>query len=232
MLDEVQLPLVPVKDTIVGYVDVLDHMHFEMELSIHSWPSSFDNIIDCGADNGDRYPSLYIHRDAGKEGDAQQGLYVAVKDDGLNVARYFGAALELNRTYVVEVEFTQSWLTLVVDGETVWEGAKKAHLTSHTVPCYCSNPWNDAADVTITALSMESVNTMFPTPSPSMLIRFVHFGIVIFLHSVFPDPLHSLSVFPAESLWKCLEMTASAPLRTCFELTASAPLCSMAPNVD
>ena len=61
----------------------------------------------------------------------------------------------------MEVDYTQSWATVVVNGETLYDGAKNAHPVTHKMPCYSSFPNYDAADVTITALSMSSDSTLF-----------------------------------------------------------------------
>lgn len=218
MLQDVQLPFNPTSDRIIGYVDILDDMHFEMDFVIHSWPSgTWASVFKCGPgeDNRQRYPGLWLHRD-------REGLLVQVMDEDAVVGGMRADSLALDTAHHVEVDFTQNWFTMVLNGETLYDDAKDfEHTVRHHVPCWASALWKDVADVTITNLVLSSHSTLFPTPSPSMLIRSVHFGIVIFLHSVFPDPLHSVSVFPAESVWKCLEMTASAPLSICPEMLAA-----------
>ena len=157
-LDEVQLPLVPVYDNIVGYTDILDDVHFDIEFTIHSWPSGdWANIFQCGTENMERYPGLFIHPDSGIDGDSDEGLHVMVADgDGNKVGGLMGDALSLETLYHVEVHFTQSWYTVVVNDETLYDGAKAAHPTTYHMPCYSSFPQHSAADVTITALSMSS----------------------------------------------------------------------------
>ena len=161
MFDQVQLPLIPVFNYTVGYADILDDMNFEIVLSIHSWPQSDDwaNIFQCGTLNShwERYPALFIHSDSGIDGDAQQGLYVQVNsNDGNSVGGLMGDALSLETLYHVEVHFTQSWYTVVVNDETLYDGAKGPHPTTYDMPCFSGYPRKSAADVTITALSMWS----------------------------------------------------------------------------
>ena len=153
-----QLPLVPVYDTIVGYANILDDIHFEIDFTIHSWPSGdWGNIFQCGTANDIRYPGLFIHPDSGIEGDAQEGLYVQVT--GGSNAGLMGNALELNVTYHVEVDFTQSSWTVVVNNETLRDAvSKSSHSVSLHMPCYSGFPNHDAADVTITALTMRSTS--------------------------------------------------------------------------
>ena len=162
MLQQVSLPVDPVYDTIIGYVDVLDDMHFEIEFTIHSWPSGdWGNIFQCGTTNMERYPGIFLHPNSGVDGNAKKGLYVEVSDNISNqVGGLMGDALDLNVSYYVVVDFTQSWFTVVVNGDTLYDGTKNVHSANHMIPCYSSFPQHTAANVTITSLTMWSTATM------------------------------------------------------------------------
>lgn len=153
-----QLPLVPVYDNIVGYVDILDDVHFEIEFTIHSWPSGdWGNIFQCGTENIIRYPIVMIHPDSSIDGDAQEGLWVQVNDgNGNDAGGMMGDALSLETLYHVEVDFTQNRLTVVINDVTLYDGDKPTHPTTYNMPCYSGFPHHSAANVTITALSMSS----------------------------------------------------------------------------
>merc|ERR1719242_1961080 len=167
MLKEVQLPLVPVYGAIVGYADILDDIHFEIDFTINSWPvGDWGNIFQCGTANGVRYPGLFIHPQSGIDGAGGEGLLVSVS--GGSSGGLMGDALELNVLYHVEVDFTQSSWTVVVNGETLRDAvSKSSHTVTQNMQCWSGFPNHDAADVTITALSMTSKSTSFPTTSPS-----------------------------------------------------------------
>ena len=187
MLQQVQLPLDPVYNTIIGYVDVLDDMHFEIEFTIHSWPSGdWASIFQCGTANMERYPGLFLHPYSGVDGNSREGLYIEVSDSGSSNERVggtMGDALDLNVPYHVVIDFTQSWFTVVVNDNTIYDGAKNEHSVSHAMPCYSGWPQHIAADVTITALNMWSTQTLYPSAMPTtaqrMCIRYASFPLVI-----------------------------------------------------
>ena len=158
MLQEVPLPLEPIYNNIIGYADIFDDMHFEIEFTIHSWPSGdWASIFQCGTANMERYPGLFLHPYSGVDGNANEGLYVMVSDgNGNNVGGLMGDALDLYIPYHVVVDWTQSWFTVVVNDETLYDGAKNGHTASPSMPCYSGWPQHIAADVTITALTMWS----------------------------------------------------------------------------
>ena len=167
MLQQEQLPLVPVYDTIIGYVDILDDMHFEIEFTIHSWPSGdWGSIFQCGTANMERYPALFLHPYSGVDGNSREGLYIEVSDSGSSSERVggtMGEALNLNVPYHVVVDFSQSWFTVVVNGRNIYNSVKNAHSVSHAMPCYSGWPQHIAADVTITTLNMWTTGTLYPT---------------------------------------------------------------------
>ena len=168
MLQNVDLPLEPTFGSIIGYVDVSDEMYLQIDFTIHSWPSGdWGNIFQCGTENSERYPGLFIHPNSGVDGDVYEGLFVMVNsNDGKWVGGLMGDALSLDTLYHVEVHFTQSWYTVVVNDETLYDGAKAAHPTTYHMPCYSGFPYHSAADVTITALDMWTTATMYPTLAP------------------------------------------------------------------
>ena len=169
MLQNVDLPLEPTFGSIIGYVDVSDEMYLGIEFTIHSWPAgwSWCNIFQCGTADLERYPGLFIHASSGVDGAAFEGLLVVVNsNDGNSVGGLMGDALSLETLYHVEVYFTQSWYTVVVNNETLYDGAKGAHPTTYHMPCYSGFPYHSAANVTITALDMWTTATMYPTVAP------------------------------------------------------------------
>lgn len=172
MLQDVYLPLQPQWNKLLGYIDVLNDMHFEIEFTIHSWPSDLGGIIQCGTTDEEGYPVLIV------SSNANNGLYVMVSDPGTSNGGFMGEALELNVTYHVEVNFTQSWLTVVMNGQTLFNDTKTAHSLHQAMPCYASNQFTSSitpADVTITNLSMWSTSTMYPTAVPTTAERMIYF---------------------------------------------------------
>ena len=171
MLLEKTEPFEPRYGTIIGYVDVLDHMHLEMDMIIHSFPSNdWGNILQVGIQNGDRYPILMIHPESDNSGHPNKGFYVVVKD-GSGLPAYGGSmgdALVRNQQYHIELDFTQTRFTVVVNGETLFDDIKTEHTHQKDMPCYSGFPVHSAADVTVSNLIMWS-SDLFPvlTPKPT-----------------------------------------------------------------
>ena len=167
MLEEVQLPLVPEYGKLVGYADILDDVHFEIDFTINSWPvSNWESIFQCGTAGNVRYPGLYLHPYSGVDGSTAEGLFVQVT--GGSGSGLMGDHLQLGVNYHVEIDFTQSWWTVVVNGVTLQNGeSKSSHTVTQSMPCYSGFPQHSAADVTITALMMSTTGTMFPTNNPT-----------------------------------------------------------------
>lgn len=147
-------------DTIVGYVDILDEVHFEIEFTIHSWPiGDWGNIFQCGNKDDERYPALSLHPNSGVDGNSYEGLYVAVSGDDRYVGGIMGDYLKLDISYRVDVVFTQDSFTVIANNEILQDAVyKRTHTVRYNVPCYCSFPDYQAANVTITTLFMTSTN--------------------------------------------------------------------------
>ena len=156
MLTEVQLPLVPATNTIVGYADILDDIHFEIDFTINSWLSTdwFFNVFQCGTNNIERFPGIFVPRNG------NDGFHISV--GGASGSGLMGGALELGVNYHIEIDFTQSSWTVVVNGNTLRNAvAKSSHSVTRNMPCYSGFPYHKPADVTITALTMTSTSGSF-----------------------------------------------------------------------
>ena len=165
MLLEKTEPFEPKYGSIIDYVDVLDHMHLEMDMIIHSFPSNdWGNILQVGIENGDRLPALMIHPEADNSGHPLKGFYIVVKDGpGMPASGgMMGDALALNQMYHIELDFTQTHFTVVVNGQTLFDDVKTEHTHHEDMPCYSGFPVHSAADVTISNLIMWS-SDLFPT---------------------------------------------------------------------
>jgi len=132
----------------VGSIAIGDNMHFDMDVTINSLPSGdWASVFQCGTSNDDRYPGIFVNDNSGREGHAQEGFYVVVSGGGAHAT---GDALAAGQTYHVDVDYTQNWWVVRVDGETVVSVSKSAHSTRDSVPCYVSaNFLHGNADVLI-----------------------------------------------------------------------------------
>merc|ERR1719474_2401731 len=141
-------------------------MHYEMDIEIHSFEntgsSSYMSIIHASATGGqccspgDRVPAIWLH-----DNSAKNGFYVRfISDDGLQ-GGWTKVGLEVGEIYHLEIDVTQSWMTVHQDGVTVYIAAKGNHQNYMDVPVYAS--WTSlysAADVTISNLIIAHGSSM------------------------------------------------------------------------
>jgi len=146
----------PTKGSVLTHIDIGDEMHVEMDIVIHSWPSSWANIFHCGTSNY-YHPSLYLHPSSGSNGFRVHTQW--------NQHFWSGDALVLGDTYHVEVDMGQGSFLLTVNGEVSFSGTGSKHSASTNTACYASDPWWPTVDVTISNLIVAdgAVTTAEPT---------------------------------------------------------------------
>jgi len=125
----------------VGSIAIGDNMHFAMDVTINSFPTNgHDSVFQCGTSNNDRWPGIFTY---------QTGIfYVQVK--GGSSAGNMGDVMATGQTYHLDVDYTQNWWVVRIDGEIIRSASKSAHSTRESVPCYASADFGHGpADVTI-----------------------------------------------------------------------------------
>lgn len=143
--------MTPESDTTITYVDILDEMHFEMDITIHSFPeeNAIGIILHCGSATNLWFPGIGILPESGTNGSENAGFAVRWSTIDETVQARTGEALSVDTEYHLEVDVTQSWLTLRVDGETMYQNVKEEHYTVEQMVCYLGDPWFGTANVTI-----------------------------------------------------------------------------------
>jgi len=140
-------PVDPIKGKVVGTTKVVDEMHIEFDIDLHSVPSSgWYNVFRVGA--GDYIPSLWIHEQADNDGGQYEGwnLYFGGSNQDTSLG---DEPLVAGNSYHFEMEWTQSHIVVQINGNTVWDKAAHTHSTSDEETVYMSALWDNAADVTI-----------------------------------------------------------------------------------
>jgi len=140
----------PTKGSVLTYIDIVDEMHFEMDITVHSFPSSWASILHCSDANYPRLPGIWIHPNSA----SGQGFHVKWSNaDNQNYGPDTGETLVAGETYHLEVDIAQGSLKVTVDGVVKHEATGLAsHTTYDNMVCYASDPWYDAADVTVSNL--------------------------------------------------------------------------------
>ena len=144
-------PFAPTKGSVIGNVMISDEMHFEMDIVVHSHPTDVvGGILHCGTKNhspSERYPAIFLYRPS--TGNHGFNVRLTTSDTGCcGEGPNKSSPLNLEQSYHLEVEFTQSWLSVEVDGVSTYFEYHGTHTTG-VQPCYASAPWYAAADVTI-----------------------------------------------------------------------------------
>jgi len=156
----------PSAGTVIGHIDIEDEMHYEMDIEIHSFENtgstSYMNIIHASATGGqccspgDRVPAIQLH----DTNSAKNGFKVRfISDDGTQ-GDWTKVGLEVGEIYHLEIDVTQSWMTVHQDGVTVYSAAKGNHQNYEDVPVYASLDHHGAADVTISNLIIAHGSSM------------------------------------------------------------------------
>jgi len=147
----------PTKGSVIGHINVGDKLHIEMDVEVHSL-STGDQYLsllhvtatdnDCCA-AGDRFPAIWMH--------SQRDGFVAKfsTDDG-NDGGFTKVALVPGKVYHWEIDVTQSRMTSIQDGVVYRDQDIGNHPHFEDAIVYASNPWYEAADVTISNLIISS----------------------------------------------------------------------------
>lgn len=149
-------PVDVVSGTVVGTSPIVDEMHFEFDLELHSVPSSgWHNVfaLDSGSGSARWMPALWIHDQSDNEGASYEGWNLRFEDD---YDHSLGDAVLAGESYHFEMDWTQSWILVKINGETVWDKATNAHTNYDSMNIYMSHASWSAVDGTITNFVISS----------------------------------------------------------------------------
>lgn len=161
-------PFAPMRGHKIAEIDIMDEMHFEMDITIHTFPySSWQSIFQCiGTSTSNRLPHVFLHYTSDNNGGEYEGFQVRLTTEAGEIGPRSTKHLNDEETYHLDIDFTQTWLRVKVDGETVYYSYNAeygAHPTFESASCYASAPsccgsltsWS-AADVTISNILITS----------------------------------------------------------------------------
>merc|ERR1719295_2225794 len=134
---------VAVRGNNIVNISIDDSMHYAMDITVHSIPDNWVSVFQCGNSVNDHYPTIWMSGSSGTANATYEGFYTSWSNAGSH-----GKFLEEGQTYHLEVIVNQSWFIVQVDGLATYSSAVSEHETFENVPCYLSNPWYTAADVT------------------------------------------------------------------------------------
>jgi len=139
-------PITPIKNNQVGTTAIVDEMHFEMDITVHSIPSSnWVNVFRIGSNY---QPSLWIHDTADNDGGSYEGWNLRFQND--DDTSLGDEPLVVNGSYHFEMDWTQSHIWVKINNRTVWDKAASTHTNFDSKEIWISSNGWAAADVTIT----------------------------------------------------------------------------------
>lgn len=165
----------PTAGNIIGTIAIGEEMHYEMDVTIHSIPTNWGAVFNCGTYDcveGARLPAIFLHKRSGTDGADAEGFHTCWShdDNGNNCVQT--DHLTVGQTYHLEIDITESLYTVTQDGVVQYSGSKAAHTTYDSATCYasCGGGW-DAGDVTLSNIRVwagaEPTTTEEPTKAPS-----------------------------------------------------------------
>jgi len=167
---EVAEPFQPSRDNLLGAIEIWDEMHIELDVEIHSFTVEGDNkwanIIQAsnGENNGrpgSRMPAIWIHPE-----NTERGFLVCFgTDEDYSDCEWTETGAAPGGSYNLQIDVTQSRITVHVNGEVVRDDAIGTHPTymgSDALPLYACSEWFEPADVTISNLVVVHGETMPP----------------------------------------------------------------------
>ena len=110
-----------------------------------------------------------MHPNSGTDGNSLAGFRLHCP----GVPNSVPGALNLEQTYHIVIEYTQSWLYVEIDGESVYDASHQTHTNYDEMVVYGSDPWYGAADVTVSNVIIWSggtVSFLNGTFSPQLLL--------------------------------------------------------------
>jgi len=133
---------------LIGMMPVLDEMHIELDVEIHSFLNEYTSVFSCQRDD-DRYkfyPGMWIHG-----GKRSQGFWFGfTTEKGSNDGTpWTGSPLVVGEKYHVEMDITQGTRRVSVNGELMVDEEVARHPTWDTVRCWSGDKYHDPAAVTV-----------------------------------------------------------------------------------
>ena len=141
------------KGQIVTYIDITKQMQFEFDVIIHSFPSGWASLLQCGKKNAQRQAGIWINEKAGHSKWKKSGFHTKFSTKAhWNYGARGTDPLQTGKEYHVKLEITESRMKLSVNGIVQYDEHKDEHQLSESIPCYVGGPWHSAADAEISNL--------------------------------------------------------------------------------
>jgi len=145
----------PTRGSVLTYIDIGETMHVEMDIVPHAWGGCYPQIFHCGSNDNIQVPGVWL---------CNNDFHIGWS--GIEGGANIGANMQLEETYNLQLDVDQGALTVKVNGEVKLEKTGTAP-TYNDMVCYVSDPWRNAADVTVANLLITDGATNDPTKDPT-----------------------------------------------------------------
>ena len=153
----------------IGDIDIYDTMRYELDIRIDSLPSAssqWGHILWCGNANNIRMPLIAVHHTFGSVNSTVPGFHIKYSTTNSwndpNGVTSMGADLSMiiGQTYHVVIDITQNWMSVLIDGVSVYNKSKTPHTLYQNQTCGAPSPWGASNYATLSNIII-STGTMF-----------------------------------------------------------------------
>merc|ERR1719361_499689 len=154
LYDSGDAALTLVKNTVLTHIPITDSMHYSMEITVNSLPSTtWQGIFSCGEGNhgpNDRMPGVWLNIGSTNPNHGQRGFHVMFSTKVSANPTKQSPVIKVGQTYKLEIILTQTMKKWIMDGVVFYENNNdEAHNTFDSKVCWLSDPWYTSADVTV-----------------------------------------------------------------------------------
>eukprot|EP01084_Bolivina_argentea_P248012 414871_1 len=137
----------------LGSMDILDTIYIEFDVFVHSFPASNASIIHIGNVETETFPAIFING-------VTETIFI--KFSSLSNQYFTSATIQLLQWYHLTVNIKQDSLSVTLNNTEIFNTPIASHSILFNRTIYNSNPWDEAANVTIKGLIIQTSNSWKP----------------------------------------------------------------------
>eukprot|EP01084_Bolivina_argentea_P073301 133013_1 len=155
----------PCNGTIIGFIDILDEIYIEFNITFERFPQGLGSLLHFGNERNERFPAIFID---GHSNSLQTTISVI---SNVSIVSH-NMSLELNTTYQYIFHLTQNYLEIELNNDSNVIHNFSKRINSHSIlmnrKMFLGNPWNNELfDAQITNLYVTTSNQYQTSSSDS-----------------------------------------------------------------
>ena len=161
LFDSGSTTIIPTGGNEIVRINYVDEMIFSMDITINSLPTGWASIFHCGSSDSIRQPGIWIHPQSGTDNAQHESFHISYSTvNNWNPWKQTETDLVIGETYSLKIHITQTSLQVSVnDIIEITDDNYDNHNIYTNQPCYASDPWYAAADVSIENLIISEIIT-------------------------------------------------------------------------